>query len=157
MLERKSTRLEDIMPLIREELHNGKSVRIYPRGTSMLPMLREGKDSVVLSKISEPLRKYDVVLYQRKNGQYVLHRLVKTRKEYVFLGDNQFEHEYGVEYGQMIARVSSFYRETKEINVNNVCYKIYCHLWYGSRAIRRLWRRGISWMSRRVFKKHAKK
>ena len=40
----------------------------------MLPMLREGKDSVVLSKISEPLRKYDVVLYQRRNGQYVLIR-----------------------------------------------------------------------------------
>lgn len=156
MLEKRSTRLEEIMPLIREELQCDRSVRIYPRGTSMLPMLREGRDSVVLSKIPESPNRFDVVLYQRSNGQYVLHRLVKNRDEYVFLGDNQFEHEHGIKLDQMIAYVSSFYRDNKEICVRNACYRLYCHLWYGSRKIRCFWRRGIGWVSRHVRKSRAK-
>ena len=35
---------------IREVLNSGGAFRIYPRGTSMLPLLREGIDSVLLEK-----------------------------------------------------------------------------------------------------------
>ena len=148
MLEKKSARLEELMPLIREELERDRSVRIYPRGTSMLPMLREGKDSVVLSKIPDLPRKYDVVLYKRANGQYVLHRLVRVGEKYTFLGDNQFDHEYGIEQSQMIAYVSSFYRGKREKSVENIFYKIYCRLWYCTRGVRSFWRRGTNWLRR---------
>ena len=83
--------LDDLMPVIREQLDNCVSVRIEPRGTSMMPMIREGFDSVVLSKLPEKPKKYDVILYQRRNGQYVLHRLVKVGETYTFIGDNQFD------------------------------------------------------------------
>ena len=148
MLKKRSASLEELMPLVRSELQNGESVRIYPGGTSMLPMLREGVDSVVLTKVPEKLKKYDVILYQRKNGQYVLHRLVKIDESYTFLGDNQFDREYGIEYEQIIARVSSFYRGSRRVDVNNVLYKAYCFIWHVSRGIRRFWRRGVSWIKR---------
>lgn len=151
MVEKRSTHLDEVMPLIREELQREKNVRIHPRGTSMLPMLREGVDSVVLSKIQEP-KKYDVILYQRRNGQYVLHRLVGVGEKYTFLGDNQFALEHGIDRDQMIAYVSSFYRGDREVSVKKASYKLYCRLWYGSRGIRSFWRRGIGWM-RRKFKK----
>ncbi len=139
-LGRKSMYLDDLMPLIREQLDSGSSVRIHPRGTSMLPMIREGVDSVVLSKLPEGLKKYEVILYQRENGKYVLHRLIKVGKDYTFIGDNQFEKEEGITREQLIARVSSFYRGDKKISVDAPSYRFYCRAWYGSRGIRRIWR-----------------
>ena len=70
--------LEELMPLIRESLSQGKSVRFSPRGTSMLPMLRQGKDQIILSPIREKLHRFDLPFYQREDGQYVLHRIVKA-------------------------------------------------------------------------------
>ena len=70
-------RLDDLMPVIRERLEAGETVEFMPRGVSMLPLLRQGRDAVVLSPLPERLRKYDVVLYRRRNGQYVLHRIVE--------------------------------------------------------------------------------
>ena len=142
-LEKKSMYLDDLMPLIREQLDSGASVRIHPRGTSMLPMIREGIDSVVLSKLPEQPGKYDVILYQRENGQYVLHRLVGVGETYTFIGDNQFDLEKGIMHDQLIARVSSFYRGEKKITTDKLLYRFYCRAWYASRGVRRIWR-GIS-------------
>ena len=142
-LEKKSMHLDDLMPLIREQLDSGASVRIHPRGTSMLPMIREGVDSVVLSKLPEKLAKYDVILYQRENGQYVLHRLVNAGEPYTFIGDNQFDKEDGITREQLIARVSSFYRGDKKIGVDKPLYRFYCVAWYNSKGLRRIWR-GLS-------------
>ena len=57
---------EDVlMPLLRERLAAGQTVRYLPfRGISMLPMLRQGKDSVELAPLPEKLKKYDLPLYQ---------------------------------------------------------------------------------------------
>lgn len=146
----KQYRLEDLMPLIREQLAAGKTVRFSPRGTSMLPMLRQGKDQVVLSPLPEKLKKYDLPLYQRKNGQFVLHRIVGVGDTYTCLGDNQFDTEPGLGHDQMIALVTAFTRDGREIPVTAWHYRLYCRLWYHSRSIRRFYRRGINWLRRHL-------
>lgn len=138
------------MPVIREHLAAGNPVRIYPRGTSMRPMLRQGIDSVVLSPLPEQLRKYDLPLYQRENGQYVLHRVVKTGESYTCIGDNQFQLEPGVEPGQLIAVVTSFTRGNKQHSITEPGYWLYCRLWHYSRPMRLLWRRGVAWIRRHL-------
>ena len=148
-ITKKSMHLDVLMPLIREQLASGASVRIHPRGTSMLPMIREGIDSVVLSSVSENPKKYEVILYQRENGQYVLHRLVKAGETYTFIGDNQFEHEEGITHDQLIARVSSFYRGDKRISVDKLSYRFYCRVWYNSRGFRRMWRGFVAFARRK--------
>ena len=70
-LNEKQVKLDELMPFITEQLNEGKSVTFSPRGTSMLPLLKEGRDSVTLSKPVGRLKKYDIPLYRRKNGQYV--------------------------------------------------------------------------------------
>ena len=66
------------MPIIRESLEGGRTVSFSPRGVSMLPMLRQERDTIELSPIVGRLKKYDLPLYQRESGQYVLHRIVKA-------------------------------------------------------------------------------
>lgn len=137
------------MPLIREELSAGRSVRFSPSGTSMLPMLREGRDSVVLSPLPEKLKKYDLPLYRRASGQYVLHRIVKVGQGYTCIGDNQFYKETGLQHTQMIAVVTSFYRNGRQIRTCDIIYRMYCRFWHYSRWIRHLCKRGFRWLWRR--------
>ena len=129
------------MPLIRERLSAGQSVSFFPRGMSMLPMLRQGVDSVVLSPLPEKLSKYDLPLYQRDNGQYVLHRIVGVGECYTCIGDNQFEFEPGLRHDQMIALVTAFTRDGKRIEVTDPGYRLYCRFWCAVRPLRHIWRR----------------
>ena len=143
-------KLEDLMPLIRQTLAEGRSIAIGPKGTSMLPLIRQGIDFVELSPITEKLKKYDLPLYQRSNGQYVLHRIVKADDTYTCIGDNQFELEKGVRHDQMIAVVTAVQRGERSVPVTAFSYRIYCRLWHWSRPIRQLWRRGKSFIKRRI-------
>lgn len=100
-------------------------------GTSMLPLIRQGKDIIVISKPEGRLKKYDVPLYRRDSGQYVLHRILKVREnDYVTCGDNQWRREYGVTDGQIIGLLTSVVRGgRKEIPVTSRAYRLYVHLW----------------------------
>ncbi len=138
------------MPVIKEKLNEGNSVRLAPRGTSMLPMLRQGIDNVVLSPLPAKLKKFDLPLYQRTNGQYVLHRIVKVGESYTCIGDNQFAFETGVNHEQMIAVVTAFYRGDRLIYTDSFLYCLYCRYWHYSRSARLFWRRGIGWLRRRI-------
>lgn len=140
------------MPLFRQQLSQGGRVRFSPKGTSMLPMLRQGTDTVELSPITGKLKKYDLPLYQRENGQYVLHRIVKAEDTYTCIGDNQFQLEPGLRHDQMIAVVSAFYRGEKRWEVTAWQYRLYCRLWHHSRRLRGLWL-AVKARLRRIIKK----
>jgi len=149
-LSEKQYRLEDLLPLIQEGLENGKTVRFSPRGISMLPMLRQGIDTVVLSPVPETLRKYDLPLYRRSSGQFVLHRIIKAGETYTCMGDNQFVPEPGLCHGQMVALVTAFTRGQKRIPVTDPSYRLYCRFWHYSRPLRHFWRRGMGWLRRHL-------
>lgn len=94
-----------------------------PIGTSMMPMIRERIDTVKLVKPKGSLRKYDVILYQRKDGTYVLHRIIGVKKDsYVLCGDNQFIKEFGVTDDMIIGVVDGFYRGENYISNDNKEY-----------------------------------
>ncbi|MBO5459461.1 MAG: S24/S26 family peptidase, partial [Lachnospira sp.] len=66
-------------------------------GDSMMPLLRQHHDLIVIKKTTGRLKKYDVPLYKRDSGQYVLHRILNVRKnDYVICGDNRYNREYGI-------------------------------------------------------------
>ena len=140
-LPEKIISLDQMMPLILEQIAQGHSVRLYPKGTSMRPMLRQGIDSVELSPVNGPLKKYDLPLYQRDNGQYVLHRILKAEDTYTCIGDNQFDYEPGVRQDQILAVVTGFYRADQYHRVDTLGHKLYCRFWHRTRAVRKLWRR----------------
>ena len=146
----KQAQLAELIPLIREKLAGGRCVRFSPMGVSMLPMLRQGRDSVELSAVPDRLKKYDLPLYQRDDGKFILHRIVAVGDTYTCIGDNQFVYEPGVRHDQMIGLVTAFYRNGRKIPVDAPVYRLYCSLWHHSRRVRHFWRRGLGWLRRHI-------
>lgn len=100
-------------------------------GDSMMPLLRENRDLMVIErKGAQRCRKYDVVLYRRPSGEYVLHRILKVRRDdYVLCGDNRCYREYGVEESWILGVLTAVVRDGKEIPVTDWRYQLYVHLW----------------------------
>ncbi len=122
----KKVTLAEIEPVIKEILLSGGEVTFNPNGNSMRPMLFWGRDEVTVKASNGGLKKYDLPLYQRENGQFVLHRVVGKNKDgYILRGDNQTVNEYGICDNQIIGVVTRFTRNGKPQNVTDFSYKLY--------------------------------
>ncbi len=79
--------LDTVCDLLRQGQTN---VTVPVTGSSMVPFLHDG-DTVYLNVPSEKLKKGDVVLYTRENGDYVLHRIRKVNRDgsLTMVGDAQ--------------------------------------------------------------------
>lgn len=123
--------LSELENVIREVLESGGEFSLVTAGTSMLPLLRNRKDTVVLAKHEGRLCKYDIPLYKRDSGQFTLHRVLKVKNdEYYICGDNQLVIEKGITDKHVIAVVKRIVRNGKTIDLqNSFAYKIYVFFW----------------------------
>lgn len=114
-------KMEDVYPYIKESIRDGGQFVIFPRGTSMNPTIYEDKDCVVLVQADEPAR-YDIVLYKRKSGRFILHRIMKIKDgNYTMCGDNQYIFEEGIKREQILAVVSEVRKEDGSIfDINKI-------------------------------------
>ena len=132
-----------------EEELKEKGVLVYTNvGTSMRPLIRQGTDVMIIKSVDNccKLKKMDVPLYKRENGQYVLHRIIKVTKDgYVIRGDNTYSNEYGVTDHQIIGVLTGVIRNGKEISVNSFGYKVYSYFWLYTYYIRKV----VVWMKRK--------
>ena len=112
-------------------------------GVSMLPLLRQRRDLfTVRKKGPERCRRGDVALYRRPPNQYVLHRIIAVRDiDYVVLGDNCLNKEYGITDADIIGVMTGFTRDGKEYTVSHPGYRIYSWVWMTFHPVRRLWMR----------------
>ncbi len=128
-----SISFDSIISILEGRVNQGESMSFSPAGRSMLPTIRNKSDLVTISPIDE-LKKYDIVLYRRKSGKIVLHRIVKLMgdDEYVLCGDSQFLLEYPISREQIIGVVSSIVRSGKLIDCRKppLLYRIYVILWH---------------------------
>lgn len=123
--------LAEYYDLMCEVLGSGGEFTLYPKGTSMLPLIRQGRDAVVLVKPPIELKRCDIPLYRRTNSQFVLHRVIKVTDDgdYCMCGDNQHLIEKDVKHLQIIAVVCAIIRDGKRINTTSFLYKFYVALW----------------------------
>lgn len=143
--------LDDVIDIMVEKINAGGTVTFTPNGTSMLPMLRDGEDIVMLEKPPEGrLHLFDVPLYKRDSGAYVLHRIIDFDPDgsYVLCGDNQFRKEHGIRDENIIAVMTAFIRKGVVYRPNYFRYRVYVNFWYYTRPFRGLFRLG-----KRAFRK----
>lgn len=119
-------------PLNLEQLlADGMIVRIHPIGYSMYPMFVPGRDEALLEQTSADLcQKNDVVLYRRRNGMLVLHRICRITPEGIYtVGDNQSVTEGPLAADQIIGVLTAFIRNGKEYSVRQPFYRFLSALW----------------------------
>ena len=138
-MEKVQIPMEELMPVLQMQMEHGGSAVLPITGTSMMPMLRNGIDSVVITPVSRPLKKGDIPLYKRDNGKYVVHRIVGFKEDgYLCCGDNQWLKEK-VAKEQVIAVVSHYFRAGNRRSLKYLPYRLYFPLWHFLRPIRRFW------------------
>ena len=77
---------------VEELLAEGKQVTILVRGNSMRPLLRDGRDKVVLRKANDEDIKKGAVMLFRYRGSHVMHRVTKIEGDVVvFEGDGNYK------------------------------------------------------------------
>lgn len=107
----------------KNQLEKTGVIAFVPGGNSMWPTLKNRKQSVIVRKKEEKLKKWDVALYLRPNGSNVLHRVLEpTEFGYIICGDSQFVREK-VNEEQVYGVMTGFYRGKKYIDVNDERYK----------------------------------
>lgn len=124
--------LSDAIGIIEEVLESGGEFLLSPKGKSMLPLIVQGKDRVVLKKYDNALpKKYDIVFYRRTDGIYVLHRMMKKQKDgsFVMCGDNQLLLEYDILPEQILGFVSAIHKGERLLSLSSLRYRIYVHVW----------------------------
>lgn len=120
-------------------------------GDSMMPMIRQNRDLLIIEKVNGRLKKYDVPLYKRDSGQYVLHRILKVREnDYVICGDNRWQKEYGITDRHIIGVLTGIVRDGKTVSVKDKKYRLYVHLRCDFFVVRALILRAKNTLKRRT-------
>ncbi len=135
--------MAQLTPLMTACLEQGQEVILTVTGDSMSPFLRDKRDQVVLTAADPTaLTVGDVPLYRRRNGQYVLHRIVErddgvtcTRYgehsrpseggslRYTLLGDAQWQKEEGITPDQIVACATAFIRKGRRWDCDSAAYQ----------------------------------
>ncbi len=136
----KRVTFKNLSPLITDQLLNGGEVILVVSGTSMLPLLRPGRDRVVLGAPPKgALRVTDLPLYRRADGKYVLHRVLRIFPDgsYGMAGDHQTNLEYQVQPEQILGLVRGFWRKEHYYSCCQWNYRLYSWFWVKAFPARR--------------------
>ena len=149
----KKIALNDVFPIISEQLNEGGSASFTVHGTSMQPFLKDRQDKVWIVKPTRKLKKYDIIFYNVKNYGFVLHRIVKVKNNGVICrGDNQTDNEPLLSFDDVIAIVSHYERNGRKKPVNSVLHTVYSRFWVNTVFFRKVIRKTVSILRKRKVK-----
>ena len=115
-------------------------VRIRAKGNSMLPMIRDGKDEIILEKPNKhSFQKSCLLLVQLKDERFVLHRVKEIDGTHIILqGDGNLSIVESCTPEDVIAEATTVYRNGKAIQKGSFRWNLYRYLWPKNRFLRRV-------------------
>ena len=115
---------------LKELINDGQDVVITVAGSSMTPFLRHQRDRVLLKKPPFALKVDDIVFYQRKTGQYVLHRIYKVKSDgYYMMGDRQIALEGPIKADAIFAIVAEIERNGRWLSAESFVWRLASVMW----------------------------
>ena len=130
---------KEYVSTLRELVREGQEVSMQIAGSSMSPFLVHQRDSICFRAPTQPLRRGNMVFYQRTNGQFVMHRICRVRPEgYYIVGDAQTEMEGPIARTQIFAVVTRVYRKGTWIDATDFWWKFFEHIWLCIIPLRRV-------------------
>lgn len=119
-----------LMPEYEALLREGAELPLVISGSSMLPFLAPGRDSVLLKAPDRPFRCGDIVFYRRRNGDYVLHRIRRIENGRCWMvGDAQTVIEGPLDEGCIFAYVTQVQRKGKIEKPGTFCWDFFARTW----------------------------
>ena len=125
---------------VEKEIAEGRSVQFRLKGVSMYPLIREGKDEVLLSPCSHTdLNPMDVILF-KYNGRHLLHRIIRTDGHFLYIqGDGSVIAKEKCLYTDVVGKVEAVIRPSgKRISINNWRWQLPSFIWTKSGIFRTL-------------------
>ena len=121
---------DELMEPLLSLLEETTAVPLVISGGSMTPFLVHRRDTVYLSKVDRQLRRGDMVLYQRDNGRYVLHRVLQVDGGvYTMIGDAQIQSEPNIRRDQVRAVVTAVLRKDKLLKKGSFWWDFFEKVW----------------------------
>ena len=134
----------EYISILRELTEEGRQVSLIISGNSMAPFLIHGRDTVWFEKPKRPLKRGDIVFFQRDDGSFILHRIRRVRKNalskkekggdgystdirnaYDIIGDAQLMTECGIRRDQIFAVVIRVERKGKIIGPGDFWWQFF--------------------------------
>ncbi len=124
---------------LKEVVNEGNDVSLIISGGSMSPFLVHHRDAILIGKPTEPLKRGDMVFYQRATGQYVMHRIRWVRPEGLYIiGDAQTVTEGPVNPKWVFAIVKKVQRKGKWIGPEDRWWRFFATVWLWVVPLRRV-------------------
>lgn len=129
-MEKKIIDTREYVSMLRDLTENGKEVGMPVFGNSMSPFLVNERDYIYFKKPDRELRPGDMVFYQRRNGQFIMHRICKVKPEgYYIIGDAHTVIEGPVLEEQIFALIYKVRRKGKVIGPEDFWWKFFQNVW----------------------------
>jgi len=125
---------------VANRIADGERVRIRAKGNSMLPFIRDTKDEIILEKPKkESLQKGRLLLVLLRDDRYVLHRVKKLDDTRILLqGDGNLNIFENCIPEDVIAEVTTLFRNGKAIKRGDFRWNLYRYLWPRNLFLRRV-------------------
>jgi hypothetical protein len=135
---------------VETEIAQGRTVQFRLKGVSMFPLIRGGKDDVVLRPSSaEELRPMDVVLFKYK-GKHLLHRIIRREGDRLFIqGDGSYVAQEQCSVDAVIGKVQAIVRPSgKAVSVESWQWRLPSFVWRKLGVLRNPFLRILHWSYR---------
>ena len=133
----------EYVAVLKDMVEQGHEVSMTVSGTSMEPFLLHNRDKIYFRKPDGTIKKGDMVFYQRETGAYVMHRVMKVKKQqYYMAGDHQTFLEGPIERQKIFAKIISVERAGVWLSENDRIWKFYAGCWrrlfFGRKVVNKL-------------------
>lgn len=125
---------------VESELTEGRRVRFRLKGSSMFPLIREGRDEVVICPCTEDeLHPMDVVLF-RYRGKHVLHRILRKEGHRLLLqGDGSYVAREQCTTADVVGKLDEVIRPSgRSVSVTDWQWRLSGRLWRSTGPFRGL-------------------
>lgn len=134
---------------VESELAEGRRVRFRLKGSSMFPLIREGRDGVMIRPCTEDeLHPMDVVLF-RYRGKHVLHRILRKEGHRLLLqGDGSYVAREQCTTADVVGKLDEVIRPSgRSVSVTDWQWRLSGRIWRSTgpfrglllRVLHRLW------------------
>ncbi len=124
---------------LRELVREGHDVNLIISGSSMAPFLIHHRDTIIFGPVDRPLKRGDMVFYERPSGQFVMHRIRKVGREGLYLiGDAQTETEGPLPPDCVFAIIKQVCRKGVWLDEKSKVWRFFATVWLRVIPFRRI-------------------